>query len=78
MPIVIVAGAKHVPVATMVASSAKRSAFPITETELKLIAAPAIIGLSKILKERIRQARSNELIAHSSQVLVGQISICSF
>ncbi len=50
MPIVIVAGAKHVPVATMVASSAKRSAFPITETELKLIAAPAIIGLSKILK----------------------------
>ncbi len=50
MPIVIVAGAKHVPVANMVASSAKRSAFPITETELKLIAAPAIIGLSKILK----------------------------
>jgi AraC-like DNA-binding protein len=29
----------------------RRSAFPITETELKLIAAPAIIGLSKIPKK---------------------------
>jgi AraC-like DNA-binding protein len=29
----------------------RRNAFPITETELKLIAAPAIIGLSKIPKK---------------------------
>ena len=31
-----------------------RSAFAITETELKLIAAPAIIGLRRMPKQRIK------------------------